>query len=150
LYGTGHDCPLANAQLDVAGEALRPDLERCYLITMRRFLALLIMFAVAISNGAGVAAAMCQHSDLVAHVAARQSADRDTADSAANEEFAAHSVSKQGVLGDTGASSPAGFILPPDSIDVPAIIGERAKFATEATAPLYGREPPPLQEPPLG
>jgi hypothetical protein len=122
----------------------------CYLITVRRVLALLIMFAMTVSNGAGLAAAMCQHEDVGAHAMALQSADKAVAAAAAGEEAAAaHSSETQGTLADSAPASLAGFILPSDGLTLPPRIEDPTQRYAGKFARLSGRSLRPLLKPPL-
>lgn len=117
-------------------------------MTMVRLLTLLIMFALAVTNGAAVTAAMCQHPDALAHAAARQSSDDKIAAQARSEDTAGAAASKKGSLSDAAASV-SGYILPPGSLSWPArALGSMDRPSLAATR-LAGRSVLPLLEPPL-
>ena len=116
---------------------------------VRVLLALLIIFGLTISNGAGRAAALCQHADARAHAAALNSSDASMAAAASSEDSAAAAVGKDGALATAAAVSVASFILPADPIRFPTqLAGATEPFVRDA-ARLSGRSSPPLLEPPL-
>lgn len=132
-----------------AWSALPSRSHRCYLITVPRFLLLLLlMIALTLGNGAATAALICQHPDERAHAAALQSADAAVAAEAMSEDRAAGSAESDGTLVDGGSAALLGFVLPSEpelALRAPA----RASPATDAIARLAGFSPPPLLQPPL-
>ena len=118
-------------------------------MTMPRLLSFLIMLAFALTNGAALAAAMCQHRDAGAHIAASYSLDAEVSAAALGEETAASAASKKGSVGDTGSGSPAGYMVPPESPLVPARMAEPGSRPATQAAGLADRSLRPLLEPPL-
>ena len=115
---------------------------------MTRLLTLLMIFALAITNGAAVTAAMCQHENAFAHAAALQSADESVSRDAVSEEAAAAAASKKGFSSD-GAASVASYIVPNASLHFPPpVLDSTSRRMTDA-AGLGSRSVPPLLEPPL-
>jgi hypothetical protein len=107
-----------------------------------------MMFALAITNGAAVAAAMCEHQNMVAHAVALQSPDEHVSGDAMSEEAAATAASKKGSFGDV-AGSVAGYILPGDTVQLhPLMLRSMRRPMTDA-AGLGSRSLRPLLEPPL-
>ncbi len=128
---------------------MRADRLECYLITMARLLSLLLVFALVLTNGAVVPAALCQHADAQAHAAALQSSDVGAASAALAEETAAVESSKKNSLAQAAAVQLAGFMLPADpALPLPAGHESSATHATEPIA-LSSLTINPLLEPPL-
>ncbi|MFN7000527.1 MAG: hypothetical protein ACK4ST_10935, partial [Elioraea tepidiphila] len=114
---------------------------------MPRLLSLLLILALAVTNGPAVAAAMCRHDDGRAHAAARHSADAAVAAAARGEEEAAQAALEKAPLGDAASGLLAGYVLPPDArVPAPRLVRREARETARA-APLHGRSPPPLLEP---
>ncbi len=99
-------------------------------------------------NGAGVAAAICQHEDARAHALALHSGDEKRAIGALAEESAAAAEDDE-ALGAAAAVQLAGFLLPlGPSISLvrfPEFIGQPSR----APLALTSRSIAPLLEPPL-
>lgn len=113
---------------------------------MSRLMTLLLILALALSNGAAVSAAICQHQDEAAHAAARGSADRGAAAEALVEESAAAAAEKQ-TAGEIGGASLAGFILP-RTAGLPPRPSVRSVSPAAESPHLSGRSLRPLLEPP--
>jgi hypothetical protein len=114
---------------------------------MFRFVAILMMFVLAMANGPAVAAAICQHQDGRAHFAALESADRSVSGEAQSEESAAKAVAADAALADAAGALLAGFILPADPA-VPFAAAVALAAAPNHPQRLEGRSVPPLLEPP--
>ena len=121
----------------------------CYFMTVARLLTLLILFALAVTNGPAVAMAMCQHGDARAHSAARQSSDTGAAAAAMNEEAAAKAASEQASLGDAAGTLLAGYMLPGDPLPLPKRVVEASVKHMPLLYEPGGRTVRPLLEPPL-
>ena len=122
---------------------------RCYLITVTRLLTLLIMFALAVTNCAGVAGAMCQHEDARAHAEALRSSDRIVSQSAQTEDAASEAASKKRSATDSSGTSLAGYALPPEVFSIaPRLPEPQARHAADSAA-LRNRALQPMLEPPL-
>lgn len=118
-------------------------------MTMARLVSLLIMFALAVTNGPAIAMAMCQHEDARAHAAARHNPDAGVSAAARTEEAAAREAAKRGSLGDAATTLLAGYILPSDSPPLlPRSVEPTGGHSTHAPG-LPSRSVPPLLEPPL-
>lgn len=116
---------------------------------MHRLTTLLILFAFVFTNGPAIASAMCQHGSANAHQAALLNSDADVSIVAQDEESAARSASKTGILADAAAPLLSGFILPADPVSLaPRPAGPKISHASNS-AGLQGRSVPPLLEPPL-
>jgi hypothetical protein len=114
---------------------------------MRRLLILLLMLTLSVSNGAAVAAALCEHVDARAHAAALQSSDQGIAAEAHHEETAAAAVDKKAAFGDAAAAQLAGFLQPaepalnlPAASEMPLRPGEAVRLSHRDTLPLL--DPP--------
>ena len=121
----------------------------CYFIAVARLLTLLILFALAVTNGPAVAMAMCQHGDARAHAAARQSTEAGTAAAAMSEEAAAQAAPEQASLGDAARTLLAGYMLPGDPLPLPNRLVEAGATHIPLLYESDGRTVPPLLEPPL-
>ncbi|WP_162806450.1 hypothetical protein [Sphingosinicella terrae] len=115
---------------------------------MRHLLALIIMFALAVTNGPAVAAAICQHGSASAHAEAMHSADLGVAAGAQAEEEH-RKAAKQGSLADGGAALVAGYMLPPDQAVLPVALSASLSGPAGDPMPLGGRMLRPLLRPPL-
>jgi hypothetical protein len=116
---------------------------------MRRLLLLLLMLTLSVTNGAAVAAAVCEHRDARAHQAALASSDLEIAADAHHEEAAAAAAEKKAGLADAAAVQLAGFLQPAEpAFAVPAAVamtlrpGDAARLSHRTTRPLL--------TPPLG
>jgi hypothetical protein len=115
---------------------------------MARLISLLMMLALVLTNGASVAAAVCQHADGRAHAAAIASADEEAAAEARGEEAAAKAAMRKGTLADAAAVQLAGFMLPPQvSLRAPERSEALAHTRADRRAPA-NRAIRPLLEPP--
>lgn len=115
---------------------------------MTRLLTVLIMLALALTNGAAVATAMCQHGSLAAHAAARESLDTQVSASAIAEEENAAMASKESLIADGAGVLLAGYTLPPDqTVLPPPVVEPSAQPPMEAAAPVGRSIPPPLKPP---
>lgn len=116
---------------------------------MARLLSLLMILALVLTNGASVAAAVCQHADAQAHASALLSVDAETAADAQAEDRAARNALQKGTLVDAAAVQLAGFMLPPE-VAVPAPVRtEPIKRHAADERVLANRAVSPLLEPPL-
>lgn len=116
---------------------------------MTRLLTLLLMFALAFTNGPAVASAICDHKDARAHAAALQSADAAIFIAAHGEEAAAKATSEKAALGDAATALMAGYILPPEAGAFSVPPREPAGRPLRDKPILDGVSVPPLLEPPL-
>jgi hypothetical protein len=118
-------------------------------MTVARFLAFLIAFALSVSNSAALAGAICTHHDAHGHAAALASADSQVAAGARAEESAAKS-SQAAALADGAAAAFAAYALPPMPAALPLPIFKPMRPATARDSPgLASRSLRPLLEPPL-
>ncbi|WP_126173927.1 hypothetical protein [Altericroceibacterium xinjiangense] len=113
---------------------------------MARLLSLLIMLALAL-NGPAVAAAVCHHSSVHAHVLALQSADEQIAAEAIDEENAA--ATQKSALARAAAMQLAPFLLPEQPIVVTPQGTDTANRHAADPDELTGRAIRPLLEPPV-
>lgn len=115
---------------------------------MVRLLTLLMIFALAVTNGAAVTAAMCQHGNSLAHAAALESGKRTVSQEAVGEEAAAKAISKKASFTDAAASV-TGYILPANPLAFPMRVLDRPTKPVVDAAGLASRSLRPLLEPPL-
>ena len=115
---------------------------------MHRLLTLLLMLALALANGPAMAAAMCAHADVDAHVSAREGGDGMAARAALAEEVAGKSVSRHKATPDSAAAALAGCILPSTPEPPFRLFCATAPPAQMDVAILAGRSEPPLLKPP--
>jgi hypothetical protein len=116
---------------------------------MVRLLSLLMMLMLVLTNAASVTAAVCQHADASAHIAARSSHDAEVAAQAHHEETGAKKAAQKSTLADAAASQLAGFTLPPEpALKAPAP-SQRARKSFVDEPELANRALRPLLEPPL-
>lgn len=116
---------------------------------MKRFLALLIAFALTVNTGAAAALAMCQHRDSQAHAAALKSDESSVASAAILEDMAERAASGAGAMADQPNVLVGAFMIPA-AIRPPVEAGR----ASELFAPREQLEPPsrsvdPPERPPL-
>ncbi|PSJ42036.1 hypothetical protein [Allosphingosinicella deserti] len=115
---------------------------------MRRLVILVLMLALALANGPAMAAAMCAHADVDAHVSAREGGDGMAARAALAEEVAGKSVSRHEATPDSAAAALAGCILPRAPEAPFRLFCATAPPAPMGVAILAGRSEPPLLKPP--
>jgi hypothetical protein len=108
-----------------------------------------MMFALVLTNGASVAAAVCQHADARAHSSALYSGVEGVARQARNEETAAKRIAQKGTLADAAAVQLAGFMLPVEPRLSPPEASDDMGSRPLDEAKMATRELSPLLEPPL-
>lgn len=115
---------------------------------MRRLLALLLMLSLAVTNGAAVAAAACEHVDAGAHAAALLDSDLGIAAGAHHEEAAAAAADRKAALADAAAGQLAGFLRPADPV-LPVPFAAAMPLRPGDGLRLSHRDTEPLLNPPL-
>jgi len=107
------------------------------------------MLAFAATNGVAARAALCQHEDARAHIAALESGDAAIAAAAHGEDSADAAADKPGTLTVAAAASLAGLLIPP-APPMPAPAPGESVSAHLADPPgLANRAIAPLLQPPL-
>ncbi|TMJ16659.1 MAG: hypothetical protein E6G94_03490 [Alphaproteobacteria bacterium] len=117
---------------------------------MRFWVTLIMLAALVFGPGTSVAASICRHDGMTAHIAARESGNLAKAASALAEESAgAVAAKKSAPASGASVSAPADMLAPPP-LPLPAIeAATLAPHATEIPA-LAGLNPRPPLPPPLG
>lgn len=108
------------------------------------------MLAFAATNGVAARAALCQHEDARAHIAALTSSDAAIAAAAHGEESADAAADKSGTLVDAAAASLAGLLIPPRTVIPAPALAERQPARPVEAPDLTNRSIAPLLQPPLG
>lgn len=107
-----------------------------------------MLLALVVGQGSSLAAAICRHQSLGAHVAAREGTDRKAAAAALTEETAASVAGKKGALGGAGVAAGPVLILPPQSFTLPPRVAEPIRVRIADSPPLAGTSVRPLLQPP--
>lgn len=92
---------------------------------MVRLLSLFMIFALVVTQGSSMAAAVCRHQNAQEHVLARQSGDRSVAAVSLREDAAAAAASKKAPGSDHGSGHWPAEMLPPESSEPRLPIVER-------------------------
>lgn len=115
---------------------------------MARLLSLLMIFALVVTQGSAMAAAVCRHENAQEHALARTSPDRAVAAVSLREDAAAAAASKKASHSDNGAGHWPPQLLPPKAEQPPLRTVERARLRPTPQRALSSTAFPPLLEPP--
>jgi hypothetical protein len=107
-----------------------------------------MLLALVVGQGSSLAAAICRHQSLSAHVAARLGPDRKAAAAALTEEAAASVAGKKGALGGAAAAAGPVLTLPPTPFALPPRVAEPIRVRVTDEPPLAGTSVRPLLQPP--
>jgi hypothetical protein len=114
---------------------------------MARLLTLFMILALVTTQGASMAAALCRHDNVQAHIAARQNQDPKIASVSTREEAAASEAAKSTNFGDSSNLWPA-KMLPADGAPAPLRLVERLRMRPVHQSALSSVTVIPLLEPP--
>lgn len=115
---------------------------------MARLLSLFMIFALVLTQGSSMAAAVCRHQNAHEHLMARQSQDAKVAAVSLGEEAAAAAVVKKASHSSDASGHWPAEMLPPRSEAVPLPSRERIVFQPPRQARLLSANIAPLLKPP--